>query len=505
MSLASHARWHWPRHAVLALVLLHGLGTVTLAVRTNVWIDEAYTLHTASEGPLVAWRRAMEFELQPPLYFVLISLLRSLSSSVLLARLFSVACVLGTLVVGVRLSRRYLADLDPTWLTLMLATNPFLIWAAVEIRCYALVMLLGALSLLFLYDGYLAREPKSNAAWWHVCVAAAGIYVHYYFGFLLVGEALGLLALGRLGQLRRYVISMAVVALLISPLLPRIPAQIRDHSSVAVDPDRSIVTSVKAVYWRVTEYPLPVAQDSPWRNALRDLKKWLCRLAVVAGLVVLVRRRRDTATILLASVLVVLVVAFTGIRFGMGEELFSSRHTATMVMPLILFALVMAAAWGSRLVLASSVAILLLFNGLACSAQFDEPLKQGDWQRVARHLTDLERPNEPILVFTNDNLIALELYYQGQNRLVPLPSPPELEVYDLRSRVLNNAGEVRSTLASIPGKFDHFWIVISGDHPFCGIDPKRHVLERFLSTQCKLVRQTKFHGAWVKYLEWNRD
>ncbi|MBS1677805.1 MAG: glycosyltransferase family 39 protein [Actinobacteria bacterium] len=76
----------------------------------------------------------------------------------------------------------------------IVAVSPVLIWFSQDVRAYALVFLLAALSFLFF-----ARARRSGAgrdlAWWGACSALA-LATHYFAGFLIAPEAV-LLLLGR--------------------------------------------------------------------------------------------------------------------------------------------------------------------------------------------------------------------------------------------------------------------------------------------------------------------
>ncbi len=96
------------------------------------------------------------------------------------------------------------------------AVGPVLIWFSQDARAYALVFLLAALSFLFF-----ARARRSGAgrdlAWWGACSALA-LATHYFAGFLIVPEAVLLLA----GRNRRgaALASLAIVAMaaLLAPI-----------------------------------------------------------------------------------------------------------------------------------------------------------------------------------------------------------------------------------------------------------------------------------------------
>src|SRR5256885_4076082 len=89
------------------LILLNVCLTLFLAFKLNVWVDEAFTLHTTAQGVRYAFNQALQFELQPPLYFVMLGAWRKLDGSIFFARLFSVICVALALVVVADLARKF--------------------------------------------------------------------------------------------------------------------------------------------------------------------------------------------------------------------------------------------------------------------------------------------------------------------------------------------------------------------------------------------------------------
>ena len=138
-------------------------------------------------------RQALAYELQAPLYFALLNLWRIPSESIFHARLFSVACTVLMLILVVGITRRYLPKLHPAWIVAVLAVHPFTIWAATEIRVYALVTLLSAVLIRLFFDGFLAATPQNRVRWGYYVVALLSLYTYYFLGFLLLAQGCALL------------------------------------------------------------------------------------------------------------------------------------------------------------------------------------------------------------------------------------------------------------------------------------------------------------------------
>src|SRR6187399_2711789 len=95
--------------------------TSFLAATLGLGIDESYTLDTTSKSLAYAWTQSLDFELQAPLYFMLLQLWRGLGDSIFHARLFSIVCAVLTIPVLVALSRRFLRGAGSAWLVVAYA------------------------------------------------------------------------------------------------------------------------------------------------------------------------------------------------------------------------------------------------------------------------------------------------------------------------------------------------------------------------------------------------
>jgi 4-amino-4-deoxy-L-arabinose transferase-like glycosyltransferase len=97
----------------------------------------------------------------------------------------------------------------------MVAVSPVLIWFSQDVRSYALVFLLTALSFLFFAKARRGGAPL-DLAWWALFSALA-IATHYFAAFVVAAEAL-LLILG--DNRRRVAIAVVAVTVAIAPLVP---------------------------------------------------------------------------------------------------------------------------------------------------------------------------------------------------------------------------------------------------------------------------------------------
>ena len=215
--------------------LLTGINIVlciVLAIRLNIWRDEAFTLNTTGNGIRYAFLQAIGFESQPPLYFVILALIRLLSTGIVFARMLSVVFAVGTLFLTIPIIKRYLPTTDPLPVYAFFAINPFLIWSATEIRLYSMAIFMSALLILLFDMKLLSKTPK----WIDVFVTAAAvivaIYAHYFLAFYLVAFGLVLLLVKRERKtLIRFIVMCGMVIIAFIPMLFIVPDQLASVSS----------------------------------------------------------------------------------------------------------------------------------------------------------------------------------------------------------------------------------------------------------------------------------
>ena len=487
------------RVGLAVVVLLHLALVVPLAAVLNVWIDEAYTLRATGDGLAHAVRQALGFELQPPLYYVILTLWRGLDDSVFFARVFSILCTASTVVVAGSLARRYLPGVAPALVAGVVAFNPLTVYAAVEARYYALALLLSALLLLFFHDGYVAAEPSSTGRRRHAAAAVAALYAHYFLGFLLAAGGATLLVLWRLVGLRQYVVAMILAAVLFLPLAVMAVRQVESVGATGVSATLSTVGATQLVWNAAWRQLLPANEDTP----LSVVRRWVSRLALpfvlIAGLAL---HRRPSASIAVPLTIAAVVgLFFVGVAGHLGPEFVKLQHTLAFSLPLLLAALALLQyAGGPRLAMGGALASLIFFGPYLWQGY--EPLaKAGDWVRVSRYIQRHESALEPILVFKAEFVLDFGHHYSGRNRLIPIPRPPSEERYDLTEQVLRDEREILGALSGQLGGTRRFWLVTSHTVPFRGIDPHPEILEEFVARRCSVLRDQAFVGTRVRLVE----
>lgn len=463
-------------------VAVNLLITIPLARILNVWVDEGYTLYTTGSTLKHAIGRAIYFEYQPPFYFATLNLWRSLDHSIFFARLFSVLCVAFTIYAAGQLSIRYLKGLNPAWSLVAIAINPAAIWAAEEIRVYALAGLLGALLLWTFYDGYLTESPPRNSRLLHVIVAIVALYTQYFLGFLLAGNMVALLVTRRFAALRSYVLGMLIVAIFCLPILYVLRGQVAAGTSTFVS-SLGPAQLANAILSTLLSYVVPLA----WVNAWYVLPIGLVASAVI---VILAARSLQADGRALGAIAAVGVICLF-IAMAVTKEPWAPRYAYVLFIPLMFAWLSQLASLGRR---TQVIAAIWLIAFIICSAvslhfTYAALAKTGDWQRVATYIMKSEQPNEPILVFGFAYTFPLKAYYAGNNPIVVLPT------YALRDEQ-----QIEAKLDSAPGRHALVWLVKTDLCSRENVDLHCAMLEDFIARHFTVVTSHAFYHSSVRLL-----
>ena len=187
----------------------------------SFWLDEASTVRLVGFDLGGLLSAVAGEEVTPPLYYLMAwAWAGPLGAGEVGLR--SLSALLGTALVPVAyLVARELAARRTALLTCALvAVSPLLVWYSQEARSYALLALLGALSLLFFLRAARSGRRADLAGW--AVASALALATHYFALFLVAGEAVWLLAVLR----RRSVLAaVGVVGLTGLALLPTALAQ----------------------------------------------------------------------------------------------------------------------------------------------------------------------------------------------------------------------------------------------------------------------------------------
>jgi uncharacterized membrane protein len=204
---------------IVALLIGTGLRWFQIGSR-SFWYDEAFSGLIARLSLAQIWNNVVVASIHPPGYYLLLHLWLAVGQSEAMIRTLSALFSLGAILLIYGLGRWLFDRATAALAALGMALFPFQIYFAQEARMYGLVIFLStALTWVFLY----AVVTKASWFVWlgYIVIAISGLYVHYFFAFLLIGLHLWLLLdLSRLRRIMwRLLLADGLVGLLFLPQL----------------------------------------------------------------------------------------------------------------------------------------------------------------------------------------------------------------------------------------------------------------------------------------------
>jgi mannosyltransferase len=351
----------------------------TLGVQ-SFWLDEATTGFIVGQRSLgevndLVW----DNETSPPLYYwVAWAWGNVFGTGDVSLRLIPALAGVATIPVAFGIGRRAAGTRAGLVAAALTATSPLLLYYSQENRPYALLILFGALSVLFLQRS-LADPSARNLAGW-AAAAALGMASHYFAVFLAVPEAAILLL--RLGSVRRTLAPIGAVAAAGAALLPLVLHQAGE--------DRTGFISGEGLGGRVSDAAEYFAKGTLAATPGPGLGIAATVLIAVGAALLVFRTDGDErrglalpAGLAALGIGIPLVLALAGGSL----DVFLYRNVVGAWVPVgVALAGGFAARRAGRAGLAAGVALCAVWAALGVAQVADDDLRRDDWERVAHAL-----------------------------------------------------------------------------------------------------------------------
>jgi len=362
----------------------------------SYWGDEDATVRLMRQSLWHMFRYGIvTTEATPPLYYVIAAFwsrifgtsefaLRSLSA------LVGVATVVVAYAIGVELRSRR----GGLILAAFVALSPLAVWYSQDARAYSLLIFLTSLALLFFAQAL--RTESSRSIWLWAFAAAAALTAHYFAIFVVIPEAVALLAFRKTRS--RALWPTALVAAIWFALLPLFLDQQSktDHTSWITY--IGLTTRLKIVLqWFVAG-----RWDS---NFALIIAAGLCA-AMIVGVGVVMRRLHERELVILgvgaSAILLPVVMALFGLDYVI------DRYFVAVWIPFAVVLTATLASWKR-----AGVVLAALLCGLALAATVTTAatpsLERSDWRQAAQKLSLLP-PHTLDIVYPDFEVNALKVY-----------------------------------------------------------------------------------------------
>lgn len=453
------------------LIILHVSIALYLAYFVNIWKDEASTLYTTQNGFFHALNNASANEKQAPLYFLMMSVWRSLDDSIFFARIFSILASAAAIKFFYDLVLRFIEKPAAKFVAAFFAVNPYLIWASVEVRVYSLVILLSILLLKFFEAAYLeseksfpakARSAQKRARIYFVLTAVFALYTNYYLGFLLVGNFLALVVVRRFRLARHYLLQMLPVGILFLPLLWVAKQQFAVRT-VGFIAETSAGEGLKILSNQILNFVYPMELSFGSAPSVFSVAR-ICFLLLVSATIIFFifkenGRRIDEKVLATATVTATVCGFLLAAYFLLGTEYIAIRHFSVLFAPFALFLGVLSTnVLPGKIWIYCAVLFALLFPYTKIYKQYPNFAKRGDWARVARYIEQNEKPNQAIIVFRTFDALSLPYYYKGASPILPGEKFFAWNFEDSPSSPNALRSETAFVVSKIPPNSEEIWL-----------------------------------------------
>lgn len=491
---------------VLILVFLHLAIVFPLTFLLNIWMDEASSLYTTERGFLQTFQNVFTDEKQAPLYFLLLSLWRIFSSSVVWARLLSVIFACLTIKFFYDLTRNLFGENRAKFVSILFALNPFLIWTSLEIRAYSLIVLISVLLLKFFVESYLSDEnsttPKNQKILFTV-ISIIGLYTNYYVGFILVGCFVSLLILQRFRKAREYFFQMLIVAVLFAPMVLIIIQQLGINTE-GFTSERSVSEGLRIIWNHFLTMIFPTELYAPAdQTFVSYLRIWFVRILALTSVFLLVKakfRSIDKNVLTFGIITATVGIFFLFGYFALGVMYSQLRHATVFFVPLVLFVFAFLSNVFPR---KSWIVFALIFASLysySFYTSYQMSAKRGDWIRVARFIEANEKANQPIVIFQNYDALSLPYHYRGVNKILPDEKHFSWSFEDTPTSENALRKQIEFVISEIPPDTEELWLATE---EICQIPETAKAcqpLEKFIEANYTVVQEKDFYLERVRFL-----
>lgn len=503
----------WLNFSVLFLIAAHLALVLPQAFLLNVWVDEASTLYATQSGFWTAFQNAATEQKQAPLYFWIMSLWRQIDTSIFFARLFSVLCSVAAIRLFAGLAWKYVSPPAALLLTAFFALHPYLVWASLEIRVYALVILLTVILIrLFLSAFGETDDPGSKIRYpriWFLFAVIIALYTNYYLGFLIAGLFASLLVTKRWRDAQAFTLIMLAAAVAFFPLLVDLIAEFQSKSSGFQEP-RSLLEGIRSIWNHVLTFVLPTEIfPGSERSAASWIRVWVARagVAFIAALAIVNRKSITKSTASLGAIAITTGLFLLTAYFLVGSAFVEIRHASVLFVPLILFLASLICDIGrdlkyvGKLVTVSALVILAAF-GYANVNLYPNLTKPGDWARVGEFIETHGSPGQPIIVFKAFGALALPYHYNGPNRILPDENFFDFNLQAPAGSRESMARQNEFVISEFPPEAETIWLVVN---EICLTTEACQPLEKYVKANYTIELEKEFYLSKVYLLKRNNQ
>jgi hypothetical protein len=473
-------------------LVLYTIALLWLANKINVSEDETYTLNTTSYNLFKVIYQSYHFEGQLPVYFILLNIWRHLNNGVFFARIFSVLVILISAFYFNKIIKLISNEENSLWITALYLTNPFIIWSALEIRPYALVILLSVISLFYFFKFYLTNQYKYLIIL--AVVSIIGLFTQYFYIFLISSFAFLILFSKGIRPFIKFCLFLLPSVLLFLPNLYFIAEQYHLHTSPFSN--ESTIIKISVIFYTIKDFLFADnhAMISIWLN--RGIK-FIFFIPIIYVYILLLKKKLGnnktqeiTNLILLLNLLLIIHFLVFVLISSIG---FANRYLAIIfpVLMMIFFLFEFLPNILNKLIYISF--FLYYISQSICF--YIHPVKSYDYISIAAYIKNAEFVNEPILFYRPGLSLPFKYYYIGNNPIFPLPHEVRFDTNYIIN--IKDTSVLERSLDRINEDFKSMLFISDLSQYEYTVNMNRGMIDNYLKSHYKISLDTLYQG-WSK-------
>jgi len=466
-----------PLVAVSPVIAFVGLVLWNIVHKT-VWVDEMYAFVTSANHSLAETAsRAVHFDLQPPLYYLLLNLWLRLSPTVAAGRVLSLICAAAAVAL-VPVTARRAGIKHPIWALWLVAASPAVIWSGAELRGYAFGLLLVSLAnLLFVEIAFgEPKRPRLTAVAYGV-TALLCVLTYYYAGLVLLGHAVAALIWKPLRRKAGVPLGLAAVAFL--PFLPTARWQAATyHNPLMQYQDgyhirhhfyHAILSWAVLMSGRSPDVELPMSRMVMFLVFVLPVAVWvLVRLTKTRGSAAMNTGSGGLEPVLVLGIVVLIpAIGWAFIRTST-ILLIEPRHMV-LAWPISLLWLMLVfdslpwsrasvVGWGAVLAFSLVSTVVDERDGVDTGPSLTLTWQYAGWDSVAAFLARRAKHDEPVLVNPPYQTLPFDYYYKSASPVVSVPAPLVTDRDDRPAYLIHDTAQLAASF-ELANKASSFWVV----------------------------------------------
>ena len=463
-----------------------------LAYKINVSEDETYTLNTTSYHLFKVIYQSYHFEGQLPAYFILLNIWRQLNNGIFFTRIFSVLLILFSAFYFNKIIKLISNKENSLWITTLYLINPFIIWSALEIRPYALVVLLSVISLFYFFKYYLTNLNRYLIIL--VAVSLIGLFTQYFYTFLISSYAFLILFFKGIRPFIKYCLFLLPAVLLFLPNLYFIAEQYNLHTSPFSSESSIIKTSV--IFYTIKDFLFADnhAMINIWLS--RGFKLIFCILIIYVYSLVLRKKIVNNKSqeiinlILLLNLLLIIHFFVFVLTSSIG---FANRYLA-IIFPVLMMIFFLFEFLPNILNKILYISFFLYYMSQSIIF-YTHPVKSYDYISMAAYIKNTEFVNEPIIFYRPGLSLPFKYYYMGNNPIFPLPHEVRFDTNYIIN--IKDSSALGRSLDRINEDFKSMLFISDLSQYEYNVNMNRGMIDKYLKSHYKISLDTLYQG-WSK-------